>query len=181
MIYKVSTPSSTLPLNVTEMKEHLRIETYSDHDNMVQSYIEAAAQSFENKSNVCLTSQTWKAFLSKDEVVEYIYLEKYPITSITSIQYYDSDDSQQTMAVSNYTASLNTRPVEIYFDTVPTVYDRIDAMEITFVAGYSTVPKDIILALKQKVYKVYNDPNDFVENKMTYFDKVARDYRSYER
>jgi hypothetical protein len=53
-------------------------------------------------------------------------------------------------------------------------------MQIEFVGSFSAVPDDIVLAIKQRCYKVYNNPDDFVEERLTYFEKVVRDHRSYE-
>ena len=181
MKYILKTAPTTLPVSVADVKEHLRIGDYTDHDNMIESYIEGATKSFEQQANLCLKAQTWYAYLSYEEVVEKIYLHKFPITAISSIKYYDSDNSQQTMDASNYTKIYSARPAEIIIDEVPSVYERSDAMVIEFIAGYTTVPADIILALKGRVYKMYNQPDDFVEMKQTYFDKVVRDYRAYEK
>lgn len=181
MRYELKTAPTALAVSVADMKDHLRIADYSDHDAMIQTYIEAETRSFEHKSNTCLCAQTWYAYLSFEEVVEKVYLNKYPITAISSIKYYDSDNSQQTLSTDDYSVTYALRPSEIIIDDIPAVYERVDAMVIEFIAGFTSVPDDIVLALKQRVFKIYNNPGDFVEIKTGYFDKVARDYRIYER
>jgi uncharacterized phiE125 gp8 family phage protein len=181
MKYTLKTAPTALAVSVADVKQHLRIESYGDHDAMVQTYIESATKSLEQKANLCLKPQTWTAYFEQSEVVERLFIYKYPITAISSIKYYDSDNVLQTISSGDYTAIFSLRPSEIIFDDTPSVYDRSDALQIEFVAGFTTVPDDIILALKQRCYKVYNNPDDFVEMKQTYFDKVIRDYRSYEK
>ena len=180
MKYTIVTPASSLPVSVSEMKLHLRVETYSEHDELIESYIKAAVKSFEQKANICLMEQTWTLYLPGSEFGDTIYFYKYPVKSVSSVKYYDDDNTLQTMDSGNYTVVNSLRPAEIIIDDVPSVYDRSDAVQITFVGGFTTVPDDIILALKERVYKVYNNPDDFVEMKYTHFDKVARDYRSYD-
>jgi uncharacterized phiE125 gp8 family phage protein len=181
MKYTISVESTTLPLTVEEVKTHLRIDDYVQHDDMIRSYIEATSKTIEQRANLMLTAQTWKLFLEPDEVVENIFWYKYPVTSVSSIKYYDSDNSLQTLSTDDYTVITSLRPAQIIIDDVPSVYDRTDAMEITFVGGYSSLPNDISLAIKQRCYNVYNNPSDSVEQKMTLLEKVIRDYRSYEK
>jgi uncharacterized phiE125 gp8 family phage protein len=181
MKYSISTAATTLPVSIAEVKKHLRIESYGDHDDMIESYIEAATDTIEKRANIMIGSQTWKLFLSSEEVTENIFFYKSPITSISSIKYYDSDNALQTLSSSLYTTVLDIRPAQIIISELPSVYDRTDAMEITFVGGYTTTPRDIKLAIKQRCYKIYNSPDDTVEQKMTLMEKVIRDYRSYEK
>lgn len=180
MKYTLKTAPTTLAVSVADVKEQLRIESYGDHDAMIQSYIQGSTKTLEQKANLCLQAQTWTAYYTPSEVLERIFLYKYPITAINSIKYYDSDNALQTISSDDYTTIFTLRPSEVIFDDPPSVYDRSDALQIEFVAGFTTVPDDIILAIKHRVYKEYNNPDDFVEMKQTYFDKIIRDYRSYE-
>lgn len=180
MKYRIVTPASALPVSVSDVKDHLRIASYSDHDSMIETYIEATTKTLEQRANICVAEQTWTLILEPQEVVENIFFYKSPVKSITSIKYYDSDNSQQTISSDDYTTILGLRPAQIILDSVPSVFDRSDAMEIIFVGGYDPVPNDIILAIKQRCYNVYNYPGDAVEQKMTLLEKIIRDYRSYE-
>ena len=181
MKYVISTPSSTLAVPVEDVKTHLRIDSYSDHDNLIRSYIKASSKTIEQRANLMLTAQTWVLYLDSTEVEENIYFYKWPVTSISSIKYYDSDNAQQTMAASNYTSIITLRPSQIIIDDVPAVYERSDAMEITFVGGYTTLPEDITLAIMQRCDKYYNNPSANIEERTTMFEKVITDYRVYEK
>jgi uncharacterized phiE125 gp8 family phage protein len=180
MKYVVKTPASTLPVTLADVKSHLRAEDYTDHDDLITTYIEAAAKTIEQRANLMLKAQTWTLYLEQSEVSDRIKFYKWPVTSISSIKYYDSDNSLQTMDSSNYTTIITLRPTEIIIEDLPSVYDRSDAMQIEFVGGFTTVPDDIILAIKQRCFKVYNNPSDFVEMKTTYMEKVITDYRGYD-
>ena len=92
--YQVYVAATTLPVSVADAKAHLRV-THSDHDSLIEDLIWGAVKAFEKKANVCLSSQTWKAFLDKG--YEFIELWKYPITGISAIQYYDEDNTFTTL------------------------------------------------------------------------------------
>lgn len=181
MIYNLITSATTLPVSVADAKGHLRV-THSAHDSLIEDLIWAATREFENRTNECLTSQTWDLILNQDEVVSRIQFFKYPVTSITSVSYYDSDNSTQT--TTDYTLFSNGRPASIRFDCdsdeTPTTYDRDDSMTIRFVAGYTTLPFDIKQALLARVYRIYENPNDPVTERMSYFDKIVNNYRSFD-
>ena len=149
---------------------------------MIESYIKSETATIEKRCNLAIMPQTWDVFLDYTEVAEYLELFKFPMTSITSIKYYDTDNEEQTVDAGDYTTIITGRPTQIIFDDVPSVYERSDAMTIRFVAGFTNLEEinDIILAIKQRVFKIYNNPGDFVEEKLSYFDKVIRDYRVYE-
>jgi len=64
-----------------------------------------------------------------------------PIQSLTSIKYYDTDNSLQTLSTDNYDADVITEPGRIqvaYGYTWPSTYDRHNAVQVLFATGYST-------------------------------------------
>lgn len=182
MRYNLITPASSLPVSVADAKTYCGI-THSSHDTLIEKLIWSASRAFENGANVCLTSQTWDLVLSSEEVKERIEFLKYPVKGITSISYYDSDNTSQSLTSSNedYISFINGRPATIDFivDETPTTYDRVDAMTIRFLAGYSTIPYDIYNAIAAYVYYYYENRNNPVKQKVSYFDTVVRTYRSY--
>lgn len=181
MIYKRTTDPTDLAVSVADMKTHLRITT-SSHDTLIQSYIEAATNMIEKRANIMLGSQIWDVSLSQSEVVKKVELAKYPITSFSAVTYYDSDNALQSFSHSadDYIVFLDGRPSSLIFDSVPSVYDRDDAMTVTFYGGYSTIPDDIVLGIKMLVWRMYNHPDDPVTEKQSFVDKIVRDNRSWQ-
>lgn len=179
MIYNLITPASTLPISLVDAKAHLRV-THSSHDDLITAIIWGACRQFENRSNEVLSAQTWDLVLKQSEVGDRVEWFKYPVTTITSVSYYDSDDSLKTVSSDDYTLFINGKPASIIFDDVPTTYDRDDSMAIRFAAGYTTLPLDIKQAVLATVFRLYENPGDPVSEKVSYFDKVVRDYRSYD-
>jgi len=184
MKYNLITPASTLPVSVADAKSHLRV-THSNHDNLIEDLIWGAAREFENRANVVLSAQTWDLVMDSDEVKERIEFLKYPVLGVTSISYYDTDNTLQTVTGTSsnreYISFINGRPAAVDFivDETPSTYDRVDAMTIRFLAGYSTLPYDIKQALLAWIFRMYENPNDPVSMKVSFFDRVVSDYRSY--
>lgn len=181
MIYKRTTDPTELAVSVADMKTHLRVTTAS-HDALIQTYIEAASNMIEKRANIMLKSQVWDVSLSQSEVVEKVELAKYPINSFSSVTYYDSDNVEQSFTNSqdDYIVFIDGRPGALTFASVPSVYDRYDAMTITLTGGYDTVPDDIILGIKMLVWRMYNHPDDPVTEKMSFVDKIVRDNRAWQ-
>lgn len=182
--YQIYAKATTLPLSVADAKAHLRI-TNSTQDNLVEDLIWGAVEAFEKRANMCLSDQTWKAFLPTfyDEIEIY----KYPVTSIDIIQYYDSDNAIQTLSTSDYFSNLDTgsvgdynpRPLLITVETSYSTYERDDAVIITFGAGDSTLDYDVKQALLAWIYRMYENPNDPVSERLSFFDRVIDVNRAY--
>lgn len=126
------------PVSLAEAKTHLRIDG-TDSDTFIGTLITAARQWIEKEYQVSLVQRTYRAD------VEYFAaryrLPRPPLASITSVKYY-TDDSPQvltTLAATQYRADLGRG--EIYVDaeavSMPAISDRHDAVQITYVAGYS--------------------------------------------
>ena len=181
MIYNLITPASTLPVSLADGKSHLRV-THSSHDDLITDLIWAAVREFENLTGECLSAQTWDLVLNQAEVVSRIAFFKYPVSSITSVSYYDSDNSSDT--TTDYTLFSNGRPASIRFDLdsdeVPSTYDRDDSMTVRFVCGYTTLPTDVKQAILARVYRIYENPNDPVTERTSYFDKIVSNYRAFD-
>ena len=174
----LATPAAaTLPVSIADMKTHLRV-THSDHDALIESYIEAGVAKIEGGANICLVSQTWNAYFRWDEVNDLMRLWKHPVATIVSVKYYDSDNVEQTDDSANRTESLKGHPATILFEDTPSVYGRTDAMDVEFTAGFTAVPSDILLAIKLYVARVYESPSDPVDEKIGYVEKVIEKYRS---
>jgi hypothetical protein len=96
-----------------------------------------------------------------------IYLERSPLLTIDTVQYYDSTETLQTLLpTGNWRTLTHCRPgaLELRADAQwPDVYDRSDAVQITFTSGFgaasSNVPGDL-LALMRLFCKHYYDNRD---------------------
>ena len=181
--YEIYKAATTLPISVADAKAHLGV-TNSTQDSLIEDLIWGGVKSFEKRANVCLSSQKWKAFLPKG--YKDIELWKYPATGISIIQYYDSDNALQTLSTDDYFSNIDDgssaydpRPAVITITDIPSTYIRDDALIITFVAGYTIIDYDVKQAVLSWVYRKYENPNDAVTERISFFDNVVQDSRSY--
>lgn len=167
--YKITTPPSTEPITLAEAKAQLRVESdFTDDDVWITSAITVVREQVEALTNRALMPQSLELAISEFEDV--MQLPKPPFTSLASIQYYDEDNSIQTLASTVYTLNDFVEPAEIalaYEQTWPTVYDRPDAIRIAFSAGYANeaaVPASIKQAMLMLLTDLYDNRSSSTSN-----------------
>lgn len=105
------TAPTTQPVTVTEVKQHARMSQDND-DASFQRFIRAATEQAEETLNRGLMTQTWQMTL--DWWYDVMYLPRAsPLQSITTIQYYDTNGTLQTLATSVYDTDAVSRPARI--------------------------------------------------------------------
>lgn len=143
---------ATEPVTLAEAKDHVEIaehDTY--HDSKMRRFIAAAREQVERDTGTALISQTYTLTLSEWPDGDWIPLPIRPVSSITSITYYDASDVQQTLATTVYALDSARQAVYLKNDqTWPSSNNRINGIVITFVAGYG-VPANVPATMKQMV------------------------------
>ena len=162
-----NTDSAIEPIKLQLVQDHLRIDSDSDQE-ILSEYIKAARQKFEDDTDYILTNQTYTIYLDSFPIGQEILLPIYPIQSIQSVKYYDTDGVLQTLSVSNYWTDLNDKHPRItatedeYFPD--TQLARVNSVEIALTAGHAdpptTVPSDIKQALYMLVGHYYENRQD---------------------
>ena len=138
----VTAKSSDLPLTLQEAKEHLRVLS-DDLDEYVEALIEAAVDYCETTTGRSLrVSHTLTQKYCQWPCKRFEF-DRHPVTSVTSITYYDADDATQTVSASDYRLQKSTEAasyVELDADFVrPTLSVRDDAITVTYTAGYAAL------------------------------------------
>ena len=115
---------------LAEAKTWIRQDSNAD-DNLIWMLIKSAVATIRRECGVTLyiTGGTYQL----DELRGHIRFPIFPITAITSITYYDMNQTQQTMNGNNY--ELNTYLGHLFFKTLPNVHRQVDAIEINFTCG----------------------------------------------
>jgi uncharacterized phiE125 gp8 family phage protein len=140
--WKVSTQPTEEPLTVEDAKQHARI-TDTDSDGLILSYIQSAREACEAYMGRALFTQSLTLVLS--DFVNVIPLpQAAPLQSITSVKYYDTDNTQQTLASTYYDTDTVVRPGAVVLkvgQSWPSLQAerRNGRVEIVYVAGWSTV------------------------------------------
>ncbi len=152
----LSVPDPTNPsVSLAHIKAALSLHTSNtDHDDELTRMELVATEVLERKCIRNFTNRTLVWTLDKFPSSEFIYVPRPPLVSVTSVAYVDQNGSNQTWDASKYQAGTNSQPGKIspiQSETWPVTDNRIEAVAITFVAGYgadeSTVPKGIKQAI----------------------------------
>ena len=163
---------TTYPVTVEEARRHLRVDG-TEEDALIQTYIIAATELTETFTCRQLMPATYA--LRIDRFPPVIIVPKPPLQSVTSIAYLDSQGASQTLTVTtDYIVDSNSEPGRITtpFSTVwPVSYDQMNAVTVTFVAGYTgagTVPESLKAAIKLMV-------GDMFQNRETTLEKPIQE------
>jgi uncharacterized phiE125 gp8 family phage protein len=136
----VVTGPTSEPITLAEVKRQLFLaESDTSQDAELVNRIQAAREKWESDTDTYLLTQTLsvtaEAFAGRE-----IELSGRPIQSITSIQYYDENDTLRTFSNSLYSFNVTEREIELKWnETWPVTAIRWDAVKITYVAGYTSI------------------------------------------
>ena len=164
MSLNISVAPTVEPVSVSEAALHLRVD--SDEENsLIASYIKAAREYCENFQNRAYINRTYEYYLDAFPVSDSISIPVNPLSTVTSIKYYDTDDTEATFDAANYLAEVDNNESKIslkYGKTWPSTTLRPHrGVLITFVAGYgddaSSVPEKVKLAILLLIGDYYSN------------------------
>lgn len=143
---------ATNPLFTTaEAKDFLKVDTTAD-DTLIDNLIKAATQSCEIYTNRYFLNTLLTQY--SDNWNEFYKLYKSPVVSITHVKYYDTTDTLQTLASSNYILDNISQPARIGLSVtgnLPSLADRINAVEVKYTVGYGTTSSEVPEGIRQAV------------------------------
>lgn len=140
-------PPSVWPVSLEEAKAQARVLNNVE-DVLITSLIKAATAHVEQTLSLSVATQTWR--LTLDAFTDAIELPRGPVQSVTSVQYVGGEGETQTLDSSAYTVDLASSRQWIVRNSnarYPTTLGGINAVSITYVAGFDPVPEDIKLAI----------------------------------
>ncbi len=124
------------PVSLVEAKRNLRI-TAADSDDEILSLIKQSREQVETDTQLQLINATW--VMTLDYFPAEIEIRKPPVSSITSVAYIDFNGDSQTFLSTKYKLDDKSKParlVPVFNDAWPTTRGEINAVTVTFVAGY---------------------------------------------
>ena len=157
-----ATVSGAEPLTVAELQAHLRVET-DDDKTLIESLGKAAREYCERATGRTLLTKTLKWYADCWPVDGVIRLPAPPLQSVSTVKYYDTDDTLATLSSALYlvdTASEPGRITTVDEEIWPATAIRTNAVEVTYQAGYATaadVPAAIKAAIKLLVGNWYEN------------------------
>lgn len=133
------TPAAGLLVSLDEAKLACRIDETmgATEDAWLTRKIKSITSSIETFIEHSVQDQTWCLYL--DAFSDSIELPKGPVTAVSAVQYDDVDGVEQTLDASAYTLDLVSKPQWIVRNSDyawPEVLGAVNAVRITFVAGY---------------------------------------------
>lgn len=156
MILTRVTDAASEALSLIDAKAHLRM-TESEDNDVLELIITAVRHAVEEHLERTLVTSKWKleldSFPALDSANPFadIQLPMRPIQSIETVQYYDSDNAQQTVGAANYEFDSEGRLRPASGFEWPSTFARINAVEINYTAGdisLGKLPEDLRLALR---------------------------------
>lgn len=178
MTIEVTSGPASEPVTLTEAKNHLKVD-FTEDDSLISALISAARQASEDYTERSFFTQTKVMYL--DSFPDVIKLYQGPFQSVTSIQYYNSDNTLTTFA--DYRTDLVSKIGRIEpVSSWPSIYDRQNSVIVTYVTGYSTVaaiPELIKQAILLMVGELYDNRQNKVYKLPTWFESLLRPYKVY--
>jgi uncharacterized phiE125 gp8 family phage protein len=156
MAIRVETPAAKEPVPFEQLKNDIKVDSdLTADDALILGLGLAARRMAEKIQNRALITQTLELSLDAWPAVNWIKIPRPPLQSITSIKYYDQDDTEETLDSGSYfvdTASEPGRVVLNYGESWPTVSLRpANAVIVQYVAGYGDDSEDVPETTKQAI------------------------------
>jgi uncharacterized phiE125 gp8 family phage protein len=150
---KLVTPNNNLVVSLDDFKQHINWDADDDsQDTVMTAFIKAATEQAQQFTDRQFLNATWTVLLR--QFPSRIALPKSPCSAVSSVKYYDLNNTLQTLSATEYKVkdggAYGHHIVE--FDgTIPAVHDKPDAIIIEYVAGYgaaaSSVPNALVVAI----------------------------------
>ena len=149
--YQVITAASTFPVSLTEAKSHLKVDTSAD-DTYITSIIKAATQLSEEYTNRFFINTVIDQTCSSFAELQTLFKSK--VNDVQYVKYYDSDETLQTLADTEYDKMLSYEPSQIQLadgKSFPSITKRNDAVICRYTVGYGSSASDVPEIIKQAI------------------------------
>jgi len=150
----VVTAPTVRPVDITEIKQHLRIDAV-DEDDLLLAYIAASTEYCQDLQNRAYMDQTWDLTLERFPVGDIISVPLPPLQSVSSITYYGTGATANTLTASTYIVDTSSEPGRVslaYNEVWPTTTLRpVNGVVVRFTAGYGSVTSAVPDMARQAV------------------------------
>lgn len=160
---------ATEPVSIYEVKDHLAI-AIDDHamDTQLNRLIPAAREVWEHDTQTLVVSRSVIENLTTFPGTGWRFYYS-PVESVSSITYYDTDGTQQTLNSLSYSVDLPNRQIYQSVDyTWPDHQSRWDAVQVNYSGGNSVLPEIAKSAVLLQISMLFGD------------DTISREYTNWE-
>ena len=151
------------PVTLAEVKQHLRI-AHDQLDAHIRQLVVEARDYFERTFGRTLRTTVTRTRIRSDWPTGRWYFDYPPLLSFDSIAYYDADNSSQSFSTDNVVVVTSTNGASfmewIANVSLPDLYDRPDAVTVTYKTGWTT--QSAIPATAKHAIKLWVESN-FIE------------------
>lgn len=165
----IHTAPTSEPITTAEAKLHLRV-THSRDNDYIDALIKSAREQVEEMTARSLMAQTWYLYRDRWPDGDRIRLPHAPVTSVTSIKYTDTAETQTTVTAGDYALDANATPPEIVLDygkswPSASLWPK-SPIEVIYVTGYASAAA-VPARLKSAMYLLISEAYEFREPKVT--------------
>ncbi|WP_374832962.1 head-tail connector protein [Paenochrobactrum pullorum] len=152
-----------MPVALEEARQHLIVSGFTDDDEQIKRFIQAATDHLERTLNIALVTQTWKqSFCSFNSLLQ---LRMGPVASVDAVKYYDADNVEQVVFNTAYSALKYAQGTVIQAstgDAWPVSANRADAVTVEYKSGSAAadVPASLKAAILMHVGLMYSYRGD---------------------
>lgn len=157
MTPKRITDATVEPVSLAEAKLHLRVD-HADEDALITRLIKVARVAAEDRTERSLITTTWQITL--DAFPDAIALPMPPLLSVTSLQYIDLAGVLRTLSPADYIVDTASQPgyvVPGVDKAWPDTQARINAVTVTYTAGYGATAADVPAPITQWILLAIGD------------------------
>lgn len=162
------TTSPAPPITLQDIAGHARVDEYTEEEGLIGGYIKAATDMAERILSRQLMTATYEVKMDRFPGGT-ILLPYPPLQAVSSISYYDINETITTLDPSTYYVDVDSEPGRIVVkNSWPLIYDRPNAVTITFTAGYASagdIPDNIITFIRSAATLMY-DHRDSLDDKL---------------
>ena len=183
--HTITAESAELPVSLEAVRMQLRMDDLRHDDEYLIMQIKAQCALIEKQYQCALLTKTVVEHHSRfpQYSTETLFISGIgPVNSVTSIAYYDSSNTLQTWASSEYVftassggANISLKP-DYYWPT--DLANRPDAVVVTYSAGYgsgpSSLPSNVTAGILSRIARAYTNREDSREEGMSMSDVLLQ-------
>lgn len=139
MLANRTTDPAIEPITLVEAQTHLIL---TGQDDYLNGLIKAVRTEVERYLNRSLILQTWKAY--SDHWCREMVLPFGPVLGVTSLKYFDQDNTERTVSTSDYWVDTIKDRIVLAFDFTPPMLmqGRPSSIVVEYTAGYKATGTD---------------------------------------
>jgi len=181
---KLITPPAVEPVTVSEVKIYAHID-HSIDDLLIAQWIKSARILAENYQRRAYYEQVWELSFDDWPALPFL-IPRPPLVAIDFIEYYETDNTKTTMALTDFLIDTNHEPARLahaYQVMWPSVILReIDAVRIRYTCGFAAQTTNTTTTFAPDIADIPDNVKDAIylyctyrnENRSGEIEKVPR-------